>query len=103
MPKSKRRPLTGMGADAFFGTSTEEKETPSDSETGGRLDSRKEESSGVTKTSFYPRQDQLDKLDDLASEYNKRYRRQRRRIDRQDIVRYLIDQCDLETLADLQL
>ena len=34
------------------------------------------------KTSFCPTQSQLDKLDDLASEYNRRYRRQRKKIDR---------------------
>ena len=56
----------------------------------------------IVKTSFYPTQGQLDKLDDLASEYNKRYRRQRRRIDRQDIIRYLINQCTLENLANLE-
>lgn len=55
----------------------------------------------VIKTSFYPTQDQLDKLDDLASAYNKRYRRQRPRINRNDIVRYLIDQCEIDNLADL--
>jgi hypothetical protein len=57
----------------------------------------------VIKTSFYPRQDQLDKLDDLAGEYNKRYRRQRKRIDRQDIIRFLIDRCTLDSLEDLNL
>lgn len=57
----------------------------------------------LVKTSIYPTQGQLDKLDDLAGEYNKRYRRQRKKIDRQDIIRYLIDQCDLETLTDLQI
>jgi hypothetical protein len=58
----------------------------------------------VVKTSFYPRQDQLDKLDDLAGEYNKRYRRQRKRIDRQDIIRFLIDRCtSLDSLEDLKL
>jgi hypothetical protein len=56
----------------------------------------------VIKTSFYPTQEQLEKLDDLAGEYNKKYRRQRKRIDRQDIVRYLIDKCNLESLTDLQ-
>ncbi len=57
----------------------------------------------VIKTSFYPKQDQLDKLDDLASEYNRRYRRQRKRIDRQDIMRYLIDQCSRESIDDLRI
>lgn len=56
----------------------------------------------VIKTSFYPRQDQLDKLDDLAAEYNKKYRRQRKKIDRQDIIRFLIDSCTLDSLSDLQ-
>ncbi len=49
----------------------------------------------LRKTSFYLRADQLDKLDDLAFAYKKRTGR---RIDRQDIVRLLIDRCDLETL-----
>jgi hypothetical protein len=57
----------------------------------------------IIKTSMYPTQTQLDKLDDLAAEYNKLYRRQRKKIDRQDIIRYLIEQCDLETLADLDI
>ena len=39
--------------------------------------------------------DQLDKLDELAYTYKKRTGR---RIDRQDIVRTLIDRCDLDTL-----
>ncbi len=49
----------------------------------------------LKKTSFYLRADQLDKLDDLAFAYKKRTGR---RIDRQDIVRLLIDRC---TLGDL--
>ena len=59
--------------------------------------------SEVVKTSFYPRLDQLEKLDDLATEYNKRYRRLRKRIDRQDIMRFLIDQCTLDSLEALNL
>ncbi len=57
----------------------------------------------LIKTTFYPRQDQLDKLDDFAGEYNKKYRRQRKKIDRQDIVRFLLDKCQLEDLDDLQI
>ena len=57
----------------------------------------------VVKTSFYPTQDQLDKLDDLATEYNRRYRRQRKKINRNDIIRYLIEQCSAETLDQLTL
>src|SRR6202790_156464 len=53
----------------------------------------------VIKTSFYPTQAQLDKLDDLAGEYNKKYRRQRKKIDRQDIIRHLINKCNLEALT----
>ena len=60
-----------------------------------------EEDERVVKTSFYPTPHQLEKLDDLASAYNKRYRRQRPRINRNDIVRYLIDQCEIDSLADL--
>jgi hypothetical protein len=56
----------------------------------------------VVKTSFYPTQAHLDKLDDLAAEYNRRYRRQRRKIDRQDIIRFLIEGCTMNTLADLE-
>ncbi len=50
---------------------------------------------GAEKTTFYLRPDQLDKLDELAYTYKKRTGR---RIDRQDIVRTLIDRCDLATL-----
>ncbi|HLG75125.1 MAG TPA: hypothetical protein VKX46_01850 [Ktedonobacteraceae bacterium] len=57
----------------------------------------------VVKTSFYPTQDQLDKLDDLASGYNRRYRRQRKKINRNDIVRFLIDRVDLDMLDELNL
>ncbi len=59
-------------------------ETPR--EAGGR---------SLKKTSFYLRADQLDKLDELAYAYK---RRTGRRIDRQDIVRLLIDRCNLDSL-----
>ena len=51
------------------------------------------------KISFYLTEDQTNKLDDLAYGYRKRTGK---RINRNDIVRYLIDQCTLETLADLR-
>jgi hypothetical protein len=54
--------------------------------------------SGLTKTSFYIRPDQADKLDDLAHEYKKRTGK---RIDRQDIVRAIIDEIDLDNLLNL--
>ncbi len=50
---------------------------------------------GLRKTSFYLRTDQLDKLDELAYAYK---RRTGRRIDRQDIVRQLVDRCALDDL-----
>ena len=52
----------------------------------------------LTKTSFYIRPDQADKLDELA--YN--FKRQRgKRIDRQDIIRTLIDNSSLDQLLNL--
>lgn len=58
----------------------------------------------LIKTTFYPTQAQLDTLDDLAAEYNKHYRRQRKKIDRQDIIRFLLDKLGtLDDLADLHL
>lgn len=49
----------------------------------------------LEKTSFYIRHDQVEKLDDLAHDYKKRTGK---RINRNDIVRALIDQIDLEKL-----
>lgn len=80
-----------------------ETSTPLDSDTVSPSSTDEEENSDhVVKTSFYPTQEQLNKLDDLAGEYNKLYRRQRKRIDRQDIIRHLINQCTLESLTELQ-
>ena len=53
---------------------------------------------GLTKTSFYIRRDQVEKLDDLAHEFKKRTGK---RIDRQDIVRALIDEITLDNLLSL--
>ncbi len=50
---------------------------------------------GLKKTSFYLRTDQLDKLDELAYAFK---RRTGRRIDRQDILRALIDRYTLDDL-----
>jgi hypothetical protein len=49
-------------------------------------------------TSFYLDESQLDKLDDLSHEYKKRTGK---RINRNDIVRALIDETDLEHLLRL--
>lgn len=62
---------------------------PSNSETVKR---------GLTKISFYLRPDQIDKLDDLGHDCKKHTGR---RIDRQDIIRALIDSIDLENVLRL--
>ena len=51
------------------------------------------------KTSFYLTQEQTDKLDDLAYEHKKRTGQ---RINRNDIVRYLINQCSIDSLSNIQ-
>jgi hypothetical protein len=66
-------------------------------------DDEEEKQEDKHKTSVYLRQDQIDKLDDLTTDYNKKYRRQRKKINRNDIVRYLIDHCSLDSLSDLNL
>jgi len=115
MPGAKRRPLSGMGAETFFGTpdpaETQEKVSPSDSGTvqqsnSDTIDEEEDQVVGedqVVKTSFYPKPAQLDKLDDLASEYNRIYRRKRPRINRNDIVRFMIDLVDIDMLDSLNL
>jgi hypothetical protein len=50
----------------------------------------------VEKTSFYLRPDQLDKLDELVMAYKRRTGK--RGINRNDIIRHLIDRCELESL-----
>jgi hypothetical protein len=47
------------------------------------------------KITFYLTVEQANKLDDLAHDYKKR---RGKRINRNDIVRYLIDHCTLESL-----
>lgn len=113
MPGAKRRSLSGMGAETFFGTpdpaETQEKVPPLDSGTVKQSDREtvKEEEEQetnedqVVKTSFYPMPAQLDKLDDLAAEYNRIYRRKRPRINRNHIVRFLIDLVDIDMLDEL--
>lgn len=49
------------------------------------------------KTTFYLRPDQLDKLDELVTAY-KRHTGQRKGVNRNDIVRRLIDRADLATV-----
>jgi hypothetical protein len=50
----------------------------------------------VEKTSFYLRPDQVDKLDELVMAYKRRTGK--RGVNRNDIVRHLIDRCELESL-----
>jgi hypothetical protein len=53
----------------------------------------------LTKASFYLTPEQANKLDDLAHDFKKAHGK---RINRNDIVRYLIDQCSLETLDSME-
>ncbi len=53
----------------------------------------------LKQTSFYLSPEQLLKLDDLAHNH---YRRTGRRINRNDIVRHLVDRCELNDIADLE-
>ncbi len=50
------------------------------------------------KTTFYLRPDQIDKLDELVTSY-KRHTGQRKGVNRNDIVRRLIDHADLSMLV----
>jgi len=50
------------------------------------------------KTTFYLRPDQIDKLDELVTSY-KRHTGKRKGVNRNDIVRRLIDQADLSLLV----
>jgi hypothetical protein len=50
------------------------------------------------KISFYLTTDQADKLDDLAHEHKKGTGK---RINRNDIVRHLIDRCSIQDLSDI--
>src|SRR5258708_34412882 len=107
MAKTKRRSMKGMGAETFFGTAEEtevqEAGATSHGKTVSTSHSETTQEQKAIKTSFYPTQDQLDKLDDLATDYNSHYHKQRQTINRNDIVRYLIDQCSIETLDGLTL
>jgi hypothetical protein len=51
------------------------------------------------KVPFYLRPDQLDKLDELALAYRKHTGQ---RLNRNDIIRQLVDQCDLDMLLTAQ-
>ena len=53
----------------------------------------------LKQTSFYLSPEQLLKLDDLAHNH---YRRTGRRINRNDVVRHLVDRCELNDIADLE-
>jgi hypothetical protein len=52
------------------------------------------------KVSFYLTREQEKKLDDLADDYRRQH--EGKRINRNDIVRYLIDHCTLKTLETLE-
>ncbi len=50
------------------------------------------------KVTFYLTEEQIDKLEDLVHECRKTTKN--RRINRSHIIRYLVDQCTIETLID---
>jgi hypothetical protein len=52
----------------------------------------------LKKLSFYLTEKQEEKLDNLEIEF---YLRHKRKVNRNEIVRLLIDQCDIDSLADL--
>jgi hypothetical protein len=49
------------------------------------------------KVTFYLSEEQIQKLDDLVHEYNRGNKG--KRINRNDVVRYLIDQCTIDLLT----
>jgi hypothetical protein len=62
---------------------------------------QREASTGLKKdkkVSFYLTRDQEDKLDNLEIEFRQRYKQ---KINRNEIVRHLIDQCDIDSLSNL--
>lgn len=79
--------------------------TPSYSETVERLYSNtvtqqeRETGKELEKTTFYLTLSQAEKLDDLAHDHKKRTGQ---RINRNDIVRYLIDQATLDSLSGIK-
>ena len=79
--------LTGKAN--FEGETTENKDGNTVSQLNGNTVKSGE------KTSFYLRSEQLDKLDELTIAYKKRTGK---RINRNDIIRTLVDDCSLETL-----
>ena len=94
-------PSDGNTAEQLHGSTVSQYESttvkPSNEITAGSSE-RKRGEAGSEKTTFYLRPDQLDKLDELALAYKKQTGQ---RIDRQDIVRRLIDRCDLQMLVEL--
>lgn len=85
--------LTGGGTGKA--TVAEQKSTPSPVESA----KREAQNRSLKQTSFYLSPEQLLKLDDLAHNH---YRRTGKRINRNDIVRYLVDRCQLNDIADLE-
>ena len=51
------------------------------------------------KVTFYLSKEQIQKLDDLVHAYNRENKG--KRINRNDVVRYLIDQCTIDLLTHL--
>jgi hypothetical protein len=75
-------------------------ETVSQQERSKTVSQQDSETAYTEKISFYLTPEQADKLDDLAHAYKKRTHK---RINRNHIVRHLIEQCSIESLTDLEL
>lgn len=76
-----------------------EQESKTVTPSGGRNEKEYERKEFPEKVSIYLTTAQAEKLDDLAHDYRKRHKK---RINRNDIIRHLINMCDLDTLDTLQ-
>lgn len=95
-PENTVRPL---GSDNVK-TIQSENVSPPHSETVPQMEPQKQgKAKKDTKVSFYLTAEQEQKLDDLAYEHKKRTGK---RINRNDIVRHLIDHCIIEDLHNIE-
>ena len=69
------------------------------SSASGEPTKKEAQNRNLKQTSFYLSPEQLIKLDDLAHAH---YKRTGNRINRNDIVRHLVDRCQLNDIADLE-
>lgn len=86
------------GASGRTRTSTQETPVAPPPDAPAEPAKKEVQSRSLKQTSFYLSPEQLLKLDDLAHNH---YRRTGKRINRNDIVRHLVDRCELSDLTDL--